>query len=117
MPASNPAFHYWSSTSQNFDPVTPVLHLSGDYDSFTTPSLWKEIESLLQCHQEGLILDAADVTFFDASAIRVLVNTAQQLAVTSQRLTLRTPSHCVDHVLRICGLEALIDISPQPADR
>lgn len=55
------------------------MHLSGDYDSFATPLLWKEIEGFLQGDGEGLILDASEVTIFAASAIRVLMMTAENL--------------------------------------
>lgn len=115
MQASNLVPHFWSSSPQNASSFTPTVHLSGDYDSFNTPSLWAEIEDVLRGDGEGLILDANDVTFFDASGIRVLVKAAEQLAAAAQTLTLRTPSHSVDRVLRICGLEALFDSGSDPA--
>lgn len=117
MQAANPVFNSNCLNSESPNPAIPTLHLSGEYDSFNTPALWSEIERVLQGDGDGLILDASDVTFFDASGVHVLVTAAQQLAALSQRLTLRNPSHCVDRVLRICGLEALGHSAPDPTEQ
>lgn len=94
------------STGRQHSPNTPIVRLSGAHDPQSSPALWEEIKGLIYVNGDGIILDASEVTFFDASGVRVLVSAVIEPAARSRRLTVRNPSRCVDRVLRLCGLEA-----------
>lgn len=109
MQAGRPSFLRSLPTARPHGVTTPILRLVGDYDAHTSPGLWPEIECLIRPDGAGIIVDASEVTFFDASGMRVLVRASAELAFRSQRLTVRNPSRSVDRVLRLCGLEVLFD--------
>lgn len=102
------------STGRQHCSTTPTVRLSGDYDPQSSPALWEEIKGIRCIDGDGIILDASEVTFFDASSVRVLVSAVIELAARSQRLTVRNPSRCVDRILRLCGLEAISDGPESP---
>jgi anti-anti-sigma factor len=50
-----------------------VLHVSGDLDMLTAPSLDGELMKLLADSPRTLVLDLSDVPFFGSSALAVLI--------------------------------------------
>ena len=78
-------------------PTTVILHVDGDLDLLTAPSLDGEITKLLTDAAGVLILDLSGVPFFGSSALAVLIRAAEAagtrgielLLVASNRAVLR----------------------------
>ena len=88
------------------DDGTPVLRLSGDLDIATVPRL----ESCLQVWTGGrgsAVLDMSAISFFDSSAVGVLVDWYSRLSAGGGRLTIEATSPHVEAVLAAMDLLAL----------
>lgn len=90
------------------DADTPVLKLSGDLDIATVPQL----ESALETWGSGrstVVLDLTEISFFDSSAVGVLVDWYSRLSRSGGGLYVEGASPHVRAVLEAMELWALFD--------
>jgi anti-anti-sigma regulatory factor len=52
-----------------------------------------------------VVLDLSEVEFIDAAIVGVIVRAREFLGMRSRRLTLRSPSACASHVMKLCGVD------------
>ena len=88
--------------------VAPV----GRIDSATVASF---LETVLGCVRNGSLpvaLDMRDVPFMNSAGLRVLIIAQRDLDRRGQRLSVRSAPPAVDTLLRIAGLDTLMDGRP-----
>jgi|SRR5947209_1322183 len=91
------------------------LVLDGEVDIATAPLLAHAIEQAERQRPAMLVLDAARLTFIDASGVRVLVRAARHARRAGRGLTLRNPPPPVARMLGIVGVGDLLDIVVEQA--
>jgi len=82
-----------------------VVKVAGEIDLATRDQLR---ECLAPLHG-NVVVDLAAVTFLDSSGIATLLAQATRLAAESATLRLRRPAPLVARVLRIAGLDELLE--------
>ena len=86
-----------------------VICVSGEIDMATAPRL---DDALLSCGQsQDVLIDLADVTFFDSSALKVLVRNAKKLSAAGYQIRLRGLSDSQRTIVRITGLNDVLNVS------
>jgi len=90
-------------------PTDVTLFCSGEMDT----SRWQEFrEEVVDCGTGTdvgrVILDLADVTYFDSSSIRALVGARERLLADGVSVEVDRPSPIVARVLEITGLDAYL---------
>ena len=88
--------------------VTPA----GRIDSSTVASF---MEALLTAIRNGtlpVVIDMRNVTFMNSAGLRVLIIAQRELAKRAQRITVRSPRPAVDTLLRVAGLDTLLEVEP-----
>ena len=90
------------------------LAVTGELDILTTPHLVVAVEGTVGQHRD-VVIDLADVTFIDSTAIQALVRGQRTLAANRQRLRLVNPATVVTRVLDLTGLAHHFAIDGRPA--
>jgi len=93
-----------------------VVELRGELDVTTVPILRPVLHALLDGKTPRIILDLAELTFIDSSALTAIViadRRARQLGVT---LTLAAPQRIVARVFALTGLDRHLPLHPTVAD-
>jgi len=93
-----------------------VVELCGELDVTTVPILRPALHALLDGKTPRIILDLAELTFIDSSALTAIViadRRARQLGVT---LALAAPQRIVARVISITGLDRHFPVYPTVAD-
>jgi anti-anti-sigma factor len=93
-----------------------VVWLRGEHDVSTSVADSETLARAIALDDSDLLVDLSEVRFMDASTIRTLVMAQIVLARRSRSLALRSPSPSAALVLRLTGLDALVDARPIPAD-
>lgn len=91
-----------------------LLTVAGELDVFTH----EELRALLggvDLTQPELVVQLDDVTFLDSLGIGSLVQVQRQTAARGARLNLVVESAYLNRLLRIAGLDQLVDIYPDLA--
>jgi anti-anti-sigma factor len=92
----------------------------GELDMCAAPALRDALDGALEADVRTVVLDLADATFIDSTAIGTLIGASRQLRESGRRLLL---SHCTNrNILRtfeIVGLEREIPVSraPDPSEQ
>jgi anti-sigma B factor antagonist len=79
--------------------------MSGEFDMQNRD----ELAAVLSRANGSVILDMSDVTFFDSSAIGIVVAARNRLASVGGTLTVRNPQEPIRRVLEITGLADFIE--------
>jgi anti-sigma B factor antagonist len=86
-----------------------VVVVGGELDLDTSPRLRHVLIDLVRAQgNRSLVLDMADLTFIDSSALGVIVTVQRDLAAIDGRLTVRAASNAVRRVFEITGLDRAI---------
>ena len=93
-----------------------VVWLRGEHDMSTSSADSEVLACAIARNDWNVTVDLSDVWFMDASTIRTLVRARAFLDERSRSLTLRSPSRSAALVIRVCGLEGLVDVLPIPAN-
>ena len=86
-----------------------LVVLSGEQDRSTVTELSMTLARAISAGNPEVVVDMSTVEFVDAAAVRVIARADQFLRRRSRTLTVRSPSNCVEQLLTLCGLEALIE--------
>ena len=86
-----------------------VLSAAGELDVNTAPELREQLAQLVD---DGvrIVVDLADVSFVDSTALSVLVSALKRLRQADGDLTLASPTPSVRRVFEITGLTRLFTI-------
>jgi anti-anti-sigma factor len=73
------------------------------------------MEKVLDCVRNGKLpvaLDMRDVPVMNSAGLRVLIIAQRDLDRRGQRLSVRSAQPAVDTLLRVAGLDALMEVRP-----
>lgn len=87
----------------------PVFPLIGDVDIATAAAVTRDLDEAIADARDGLIVDLSQVTFLDATGLRVLLETQRH---GGDRLRLRRPSRPVTRLLELTGLVGAFSAPP-----
>jgi anti-anti-sigma factor len=85
-----------------------IVAVRGELDIATVGQLEAAVAPLLAAKPQRLVLDIADLTFADSSAIALWVRWADELG----ELELRNPSHLLRRLLTTMGLAERLHLTP-----
>jgi anti-sigma B factor antagonist len=86
--------------------LRPIVIVTGEIDLATAPKLAELLATVLATDPVDLVLDLADTSFLDCSAISVIIGARKQMAPRS-RLVLRHPQPNVRKVLEVTQMDAV----------
>jgi anti-sigma B factor antagonist len=81
-----------------------VVHVKGDLDAFSAPSLEAEVAHLVAGNTRDVVFDLSATGFLDSSGLRALLVAERSVLDTGGTITLRDPSEPVQRLLEITGL-------------
>jgi anti-anti-sigma factor len=86
--------------------------LRGELDLMTAPRLRAELRPFLaDTGVEGIIFDLADLRFVDSSGIQALIDFRRELDARGATMAVVRPKRTVRMVLRMMGLEDVLEAS------
>ena len=95
---------------------TVVVSLAGELDMSATFRLEPEFERLAgEEATHTLVLDMADVTFLDSSALGLMLTTEQRLQAEDVRFVVADPSRAVRRIFEVTGVADTIVITGSSA--
>jgi anti-sigma B factor antagonist len=100
----------------DFDVVTVygdgevVVAVRGEVDLATAPRLWEHLEEAIPDATDRLIVDLAETTFIDSTALAVFIRAFKRLRHADGDLVLRAPSKTARKVFAITGLDLVMTI-------
>jgi len=98
---------------RELDPRTVEVAVAGELDLANAPQLkWALLDSL-RLGKTNLVVNLAQVTFIDSTALSVLVSVKRRLT-PSAAMALVCTSEPVLRIISIAGLDGLFDIFPTP---
>ncbi|WP_186816602.1 STAS domain-containing protein [Cellulomonas aerilata] len=87
-----------------------IVHLAGELDAHTAPSLRAGLEDLLHAGHVDLLLDLAAVRFADSTGLGVLVGALKKAVRREARLELAAPAPVVLKILRMTSLDRVFTV-------
>lgn len=84
-----------------------VITISGELDLCTAPRLTDLVEHVAAAHPDRVIIDMANVTFFCAAGITVLMKAHDMITGAGGNLVLRAASRQARRILIISGADRL----------
>ena len=96
------------STEETAD--APVLHVRGEVDVYTSPSLRAELYRLIDAGHTRVVLDLHEMDFIDSSGLGVLVGALKRLREQAGDLELRRVQPGTRKILEITGLTQVLTI-------
>jgi len=87
-----------------------VVAVRGDVDLATAPELWRCLEEAIPEATDRLVVDLADTTFIDSTALGVLLRAFERLRHAESDLVLRAPSKTARKVFATTGLDRVMTI-------
>ena len=99
------------SLRTNLSPPVLELELAGELDIFTAGQVSRELDRALWAGCRRVLLDTAEVTFVDASALGVLVRARNLMRSCAGSLEIVA---CSPVVLRLCVLTGLVSLLATP---
>jgi len=81
-----------------------IVHVKGDLDAFSAPSLEAEVARLVAGTASDVVFDLSGTGFLDSSGLRALLVAERSVLDHGGQITLRAPSEPVQRLLEITGL-------------
>lgn len=94
------------------DGQTLVLHVTGDLDVLTAPTLGTHLDIALASGPSVLIVDLTDVEFLSSAGISVLVETHRLTARTDMSLRVVADGPATSRPMRMMRIDEIIDLYP-----
>ena len=89
-----------------------VLKLAGELDVATAPALDRALSLAFAADPSSMVVDLSRLSFLDSTGIRVLVTAAKQAETDGCSIVFMAPTEQVLRVLRLTGVDRLIQIEP-----
>ncbi|MBV9142812.1 MAG: STAS domain-containing protein [Pseudonocardiales bacterium] len=102
-----------SVTVHQPDRAVWIIHVAGELDMLTSPSLHNHLSRLFVTRPDRLIIDLSQVSFLGSAGLQVLLDARR--AANQQATTLQlsgTTHHAVARPLTITGVDYLFEIVP-----
>ena len=88
-----------------------VIKLSGEIDHHSAVGVRSEIDTLVfEVRPKKLILELSDITFMDSSGLGLIMGRYALIKDLGGSLLLRAPSSAVMKILKLSGMDRIIDI-------
>lgn len=88
-----------------------VLALRGELDVATAPALESALRAAFGASPTSMVVDLSDLSFLDSTGIRVLATAARRAESDGCSIVLMAPTQQVLRVLRLTGVDRLIEIA------
>jgi anti-sigma B factor antagonist len=98
----------WSWTDQHVD-VT-VVHIAGEVDMATKPHLSKAVMDALDGSSSLVVADLANVTFFGAAGLKVLVHAHEIAERRQRRFRVVLGAGAARRSIQVIGLEQILAV-------
>jgi anti-anti-sigma factor len=90
-----------------------VIAISGRIDSYTSPMIEQELETLLSEGHCNIIVDFSDVSYLSSSGMLVFINTEKKCRFKDQgKVLLSTVPDQVLSSLKLAGFDQIFEIYP-----
>jgi anti-sigma B factor antagonist len=94
-----------------------VLSLSGELDAYDAPALRTSFGELVRDHPGGVVvLDLADVSFLDSTALGTIVSLLRRVRESDGELRVVLPETAARRIFEVTALERALDVWPSRAD-
>jgi anti-sigma B factor antagonist len=103
-------------THEEIAPDVHVIALGGELDMRASPELKRAFDQLLEDEVSLLVVDLADATFIDSSAIGAIVAAFRRLSEEGGSLRLACSEPNLLRVFELTGLDHLFPIHPDRRD-
>lgn len=97
------------------DPPQARVRLRGELDCATVPTMMAQFEEALAARCRDFVLDLSEVSFCDASTVRLTLGLERRVAHVGGSRRLVSPSTCVRRVFELVGLGGMLDGSSDQA--
>jgi anti-sigma B factor antagonist len=91
---------------------TVVLHVSGELDTITTPTLANHLDNALMQGPTVVIVDLAAVDFMSSSGLNLLVNVHRLLEKTPVSMRIVADGPATARVMTVTGVDEILDLYP-----
>jgi anti-anti-sigma factor len=99
------------------DEAVPVGRIEGEIDISNANDVRDALEQLVGNAALGLVVDLAEVTYFDSAAVHLILRLAAQLEKRRQQLHAVVPSDdAVRHVLTLMAVDRLVPMHESTDD-
>lgn len=96
------------------DGATETLYVSGELDIASAPALERMVAGTLDGQGEEFCLDVSALNFMDSTGARALLQIHNRVESVGRRLVILSPTRPVWRVLRIMGLDQVMDVRLSP---
>jgi anti-sigma B factor antagonist len=100
----------FSVSSERRDDDLGVVSLGGEVDIFTAPRFKECMIDLLDAGVRRLVVDLADVTFIDSTALGVLIGGVRRVHGAGGAMAVVVASRPVERVLGVTGLDRVFSL-------
>lgn len=97
------------------DPPDALVLMRGELDVATAPAMAAQLDEALASGCREFRVDLAEVSFCDASTVRLLLGLERQVQAVGGSLRIVEPSRCVRRVFELVGLGGMLDGATEPA--
>ena len=97
------------------DPPDALVRMRGELDFATAPTMAAQLDEAVAAGCREFRVDLAEVSFCDASTVRLLLGLDRQLRALGGSLTIVEPVRCVRRVFELVGLGGMLDGATEPA--
>jgi anti-anti-sigma factor len=91
------------------DPPAAHVVLRGELDFATAPTMSAQFADALATGCRTFRIDLTEVSFCDASTVRLLTGLERQLSAVGGSLSIVDASRCVRRVFALVGLDGMLD--------
>lgn len=89
-----------------------ILRVKGKLDSVLSPILEKKALELINSGHEKLVLDLGEISYVNSAGLRTLLSIKKQMKAVPGKLMLSSCRTEVLEVMKICGFDHVLDITP-----
>ncbi|GAB6985434.1 STAS domain-containing protein [Nocardioides pyridinolyticus] len=97
------------------DPPDAAVWMRGELDFATAPAMAAQLDGAVAAGCREFRVDLAEVSFCDASTVRLLLGLERQLREVGGSLSIVEPARCVRRVFELVGLGDMLDGATEPA--
>jgi anti-sigma B factor antagonist len=91
-----------------------TLCVSGELDIASAPALERTVAGTMDGQDGEFCLDVSALTFMDSTGARALLHVHNRVESVGRRLVILSPTRAVWRVLRITGLDQVMDVRRTP---